>query len=192
MKKAYRAGQAQSGLHRSGRCSRTFRGCRSSRASTAIASSRTRSSTGPSSARRATGASMSCGTFGNGLVNYQVSAINGAGYKTLSRSPTRSTLKAASASTRSSRSRSRSAATPASSARARPTCQLSTPHTATRFDALAAYTDKRIRAGVEYFAAKNWNNVTLRCRRRQVHTAGRHLARSPSLRRSPSSAAMIG
>ena len=34
-----------------------------------------------------------------------------------------------------------------------------TTHRATRFDALAAYTGKRVRAGVEYFAAKNWNNV---------------------------------
>ena len=35
-----------------------------------------------------------------------------------------------------------------------------TPHIANRFDALAAYTDKRMRLGVEYFAAKNWNSVT--------------------------------
>ena len=35
-----------------------------------------------------------------------------------------------------------------------------TPHTASRFNALAAYTDKRVRAGVEYFASKDWNNVT--------------------------------
>ena len=28
-----------------------------------------------------------------------------------------------------------------------------------RFNALAAYTDKRVRAGVEYFTAKNWNNI---------------------------------
>jgi hypothetical protein len=33
-------------------------------------------------------------------------------------------------------------------------------HRATRWNALAAYTDSRIRAGVEYFQAKNWNNVT--------------------------------
>jgi hypothetical protein len=34
-----------------------------------------------------------------------------------------------------------------------------TPHTAGRYDVLAVYTDKRIRLGVEYFAAKNWNNI---------------------------------
>ena len=33
-------------------------------------------------------------------------------------------------------------------------------HTAERFDAAAAYTDNRVRAGIEYFAAKNWNSVT--------------------------------
>jgi predicted porin len=33
-------------------------------------------------------------------------------------------------------------------------------HRATRLDAVAAYTDKRVRAGLEYFRAANWNNVT--------------------------------
>jgi hypothetical protein len=37
---------------------------------------------------------------------------------------------------------------------------VSVNHHATRWDALAAYTDKRVRAGVEYFWAKNWNNIT--------------------------------
>lgn len=35
-----------------------------------------------------------------------------------------------------------------------------TQHTATRFNALAAYVAPKYRAGVEYFTAKNWNNVT--------------------------------
>ncbi|HEX5380261.1 MAG TPA: hypothetical protein VFW47_16910, partial [Phenylobacterium sp.] len=35
-----------------------------------------------------------------------------------------------------------------------------TRHTATRFNALAAYVDPKYRVGVEYFAAENWNNVT--------------------------------
>ena len=34
-----------------------------------------------------------------------------------------------------------------------------TYHTATRFDALAAYTTDKIRVGVEYFQANDWNNV---------------------------------
>jgi hypothetical protein len=100
------------------------------------------------------------GTFGNGLVNYAVSAINGAGYKTLSRSsdtvdlegrvsvnPVKSLTLAVGGYTG---KLGKSAANLPGSA---------TPHTATRFTALAAYTDKRIRAGVEYFTAKNWNNV---------------------------------
>ena len=33
-------------------------------------------------------------------------------------------------------------------------------HTANRWDALAAYVDKRFRVGAEYFAAENWNTVT--------------------------------
>jgi hypothetical protein len=33
-------------------------------------------------------------------------------------------------------------------------------HTASRFDALAAYTNDKIRVGLEYFHADNWNNVT--------------------------------
>lgn len=35
-----------------------------------------------------------------------------------------------------------------------------TPHTANRWDAIAAYANPRFRIGVEYFAAENWNNVT--------------------------------
>lgn len=33
-------------------------------------------------------------------------------------------------------------------------------HTASRFDAVAAYTTKTVRLGVEYFSAEDWNNVT--------------------------------
>ena len=100
------------------------------------------------------------GTLANGLVSYAVSAINGAGYKTLSRNsdtidlegrvsvnPIKSITVAVGGYTG---KLTKSAANLPASA---------TPHTASRFDALAAYTDKRIRAGVEYFAAKDWNNV---------------------------------
>jgi hypothetical protein len=101
------------------------------------------------------------GSFGNGIVSYAVSAINGAGYKTLSRSSDTIDLEG------------RVSVNPikpitlavggytgklAKSAANLP--DSATPHTASRFNALAAFTDKRIRAGVEYFAAKNWNNVT--------------------------------
>lgn len=100
------------------------------------------------------------GTFGNGIVSYAVSAINGSGYKTLSRSSDTLDLEG------------RISVNPikpitlavggytgklGKSAANLP--DTATPHHASRFNALAAYTDKRIRAGVEYFASKNWNNV---------------------------------
>lgn len=101
------------------------------------------------------------GTFGNGVFNYAFSAINGAGYKTLSRSsdtidlegrvsvnPIKAVTLAVGGYTG---KLGKSSANLPNSA---------TPHRATRFNALAAYTDNRIRAGIEYFAAKNWNNVT--------------------------------
>lgn len=93
----------------------------------------------------------------NNLVSYQFSAINGSGYKTLARnsdtldfegrvsvSPIKPiTLAVGGYTGKLGKSADNGAIT----------------HRATRFDALAAYTDKRVRAGVEYFAAKNWNNV---------------------------------
>jgi hypothetical protein len=100
------------------------------------------------------------GTFGKGLVSYAVSAINGAGYKTLSRSSDTIDLEGRI---------SVNPIKPVTLAVGGYTGKLgkssanlpdsATPHRATRFNALAAYTDKRVRAGVEYFAAKNWNNV---------------------------------
>lgn len=101
------------------------------------------------------------GTFGNGLVSYAVSAINGAGYKTLSRSSDSIDLEG------------RVSINPmkvftvavggytgklGKSAANLP--DTATPHTAQRFNALAAYTGKRARLGVEYFAAENWTSVT--------------------------------
>jgi hypothetical protein len=100
------------------------------------------------------------GSFANNLVSYQVSAIDGQGYKTLARSSDTLDLEG------------RVSVNPlkvitlavggytgklGKSAGNLP--DSATPHTAGRFDALAAYTDKRIRAGIEYFAASNWNNV---------------------------------
>ena len=100
------------------------------------------------------------GTFGNGIVSYAVSAINGAGYRTLSRSSDTIDLEG------------RISVNPVKSITlgvggytgklgksADNLPDSATPHRATRVNAVAAYTDKRIRAGVEYFAAKNWNNV---------------------------------
>lgn len=101
------------------------------------------------------------GTLANGRVSYAASAINGAGYKTLSRSsdtidlegrisvnPIKSITLALGGYTG---KLGKSAANLPSTA---------TPHQASRVTALAAYTGKRVRAGVEYFASKDWNNVT--------------------------------
>jgi hypothetical protein len=105
------------------------------------------------------------GSLANGMVNYAVSAINGSGFKTLSRSsdtidvegrvsvnPVKNVTLGVGGYTG---KLGKSAANLPDSA---------TPHTAERVDAVAAYTDKRIRAGVEYFAAKNWNSVTTAAR----------------------------
>ena len=99
------------------------------------------------------------GTFGKGLVSYAASAVNGAGYKTLSRSSDTVDLEG------------RVSVQPVKGvtfAVGGYTGKLgksagnlpNTNHRATRLDALAAYTNGPIRAGVEYFTAKNWNNVT--------------------------------
>lgn len=101
------------------------------------------------------------GSFANNLVSYQVSAIDGQGYKTLARSSDTLDLEG------------RISVNPMKvftvavggytgklGKSAGNLLDTATPHTAERFDALAAYTDKRLRAGIEYFAAKNWNTVT--------------------------------
>jgi hypothetical protein len=97
------------------------------------------------------------GGFGNGLVNYQVSAINGGGYKSLARNtntidlegrvdvhPIKNIVIAAGGYT---------------GKLSKSNDTVNVEHHASRFNALVAYTDKRIRAGVEYFYAKNWNNI---------------------------------
>ena len=98
------------------------------------------------------------GGFGNGLFNYQVSAINGSGYKTLARNtntidlegridvhPIKNIVIAAGGYT-GKLGKSNDAL-------------VDINHRASRFNALVAYTDKRVRAGVEYFNAKNWKNI---------------------------------
>ena len=100
------------------------------------------------------------GTFANGLVSYAVSAVNGLGYKTLARKSDTVDLEGRI---------SVNPIKPITLAVGGYTGKLgkseadlpdtATPHTAQRFDALAAYTDDRIRAGLEYFWAKNWNTV---------------------------------
>lgn len=101
------------------------------------------------------------GTFSNGLVSYQVSAINGAGYKTLSRSSDTIDLEGrVSVNPLKTITLAVGGYTGKLSKSSDNLPDSATPHRATRIDALAAYTGKRIRAGVEYFTAKNWNTVT--------------------------------
>ena len=98
------------------------------------------------------------GSFANNLVSYQVSAIDGAGYKTLSRNSNTIDLEG------------RVSVNPIkpitlavggyTGKLGKSNDTLNVHHRATRFNAIAAYTDKRVRAGVEYFTAKNWNNIT--------------------------------
>jgi hypothetical protein len=98
------------------------------------------------------------GSFLDGKVSYAASAINGAGYKTLSRSSNTIDLEG------------RISANPIKNitlAVGGYTGKLGKSaengvdtRRATRFNALAAYTDSRVRLGVEYFHAKNWLNVT--------------------------------
>jgi hypothetical protein len=98
------------------------------------------------------------GTFGNGLVNYQVSAVDGNGYKTLTHNTNTVDLEGRV---------DVHPIKPITLAGGFYTGKLGKsfdtgPDTrrVTRWNALAAYTDSRVRAGVEYFHAKNWMTVT--------------------------------
>jgi hypothetical protein len=98
------------------------------------------------------------GSLAGGRISYAVSAINGAGYKTLSRSSNTIDLEG------------RISANPIKNVTlavggytgklGKSSDTAGSQHRATRWNALAAYTDDRIRVGIEYFQAKNWNNVT--------------------------------
>lgn len=101
------------------------------------------------------------GSLADGRISYAASAVNGAGYKTLSRSSNTIDLEA------------RVSASPIKNVTlgagvysgklgksSGADSAIDTEHRATRWTALAAYTNGRIRAGVEYFQARNWNNVT--------------------------------
>ncbi len=98
------------------------------------------------------------GSFLDGKVNYAASAVNGAGYKTLSRNSDTIDLEG------------RLSVNPIKNITLGVggyTGKLGKSleggmdtRRATRFNALAAYIDSRVRLGVEYFHAKNWLNVT--------------------------------
>jgi hypothetical protein len=98
------------------------------------------------------------GTFAGGLVNYQVSAIDGNGYKTLTHNTNTIDLEGRV---------DVHPIKPITLAGGFYTGKLGKsfdtgPDTrrTTRWNALAAYTDSRVRAGVEYFHAKNFMTVT--------------------------------
>lgn len=96
----------------------------------------------------------------NNLFSYAVSAVNGAGYKTLSRNSNTIDLEGRiSVNPIKSITLAVGGYTGKLGKSADNLPESATPHRAERVAALAAYTDKRIRAGVEYFAAKNWNTV---------------------------------
>lgn len=98
------------------------------------------------------------GTFGHDLVNYQVSLINGAGYKTLSRNSNTVDLEGRIGI---SPVKDVTLAVGAYSGRlGKSNDTVNVNHRASRVDAVLAYTGKRVRAGLEYFAARNWNNIT--------------------------------
>jgi hypothetical protein len=96
------------------------------------------------------------GKFTNGMVNYAVSVINGAGYKNPSRSKSvdiegRLSVEPIKGLT--------FAAGFYNGKRGLDTENNPTENTAQRIDVLAAYVDGPFRTGVEYFQAKNWNRV---------------------------------
>lgn len=113
------------------------------------------------------------GSFANGLVNYQVSAIDGAGYRNPLRSQTVDvegqvnlryegfvagvggyTGKRA-GDTFTPFSPVNNAVTPVQTG-----ANVPTFHTAERFDALVGYSSDKLHAGAEYLWSKNWNQVT--------------------------------
>jgi hypothetical protein len=92
-----------------------------------------------------------------GIVSYQLSVINGAGYK----NPTRSSAVDVEGRI-SANYKGFVAGIGGYSGKLGKSVNggAGTPHTATRFDALAAYVQPRYRIGFEYFNANDWNNVT--------------------------------
>lgn len=113
------------------------------------------------------------GSLADGLVSYQVSAVDGAGYRNPLRSESidlegRINLSykgfvgavggysgKRAADTFTPFSPTNNAVTPVQTG-----TNVATFHTAERFNALLGYTDDKIRIGGEYFWAKNWNQVT--------------------------------
>ena len=99
------------------------------------------------------------GKVSDGMFNYAVSVINGAGYK----NPTRSNSMDFEARVGFMPMKGLTVAVGGYSGKLGKDINNSTTpdqHTADRVDALVAYVDGPLRVGAEYFQAKNWNNVT--------------------------------
>jgi hypothetical protein len=99
------------------------------------------------------------GKVSDGMFNYAVSVINGAGYK----NPTRSNSMDFEARVGFMPMKGLTVAVGGYSGKlGKDINNGTTPdqHTADRVDALVAYVDGPLRVGAEYFQAKNWNNVT--------------------------------
>lgn len=99
------------------------------------------------------------GKAADGMLNYSVSVVNGAGYK----NPTRSDSMDFEARVGYVPVKGLTLALGGYSGKLGKDINNSTTpphHTANRFDALVAYVNGPLRAGAEYFQAKDWNNVT--------------------------------
>jgi hypothetical protein len=99
------------------------------------------------------------GKVSDGMFNYAVSVVNGAGYK----NPTRSDSMDVEARVGFMPMKGLTVAIGGYSGKLGKDIHNGTvpdQHTADRVDALVAYVNGPLRAGAEYFQAKNWNNVT--------------------------------
>jgi hypothetical protein len=113
------------------------------------------------------------GSFANGLISYQVSAVDGAGYRNPLRSQAidlegrinlnyKGVVAAVGGYTGKRGSDTFTPFSPVNNAvtPVQTGTNVATFHTANRFNALLAYVKGPIRIGGEYFSAKNWNQVT--------------------------------
>jgi len=104
------------------------------------------------------------GKFADGMFSYAISAINGAGYKAPPGPGNGVKFKSIDVEGRvSANIDDFVVAVGGYTGKLGKDMELASPapsHTATRFNALAAYKTKEITAGVEYFSANDWNSVT--------------------------------
>lgn len=95
------------------------------------------------------------GKLADGLINYAVSAVNGNGYK----NPTRSDGIDLEGRVNVNYNHFVAGVGGYTGKLGKDVQGVVTFHTANRFDAVAAYADDRVHAGVEYFKANDWSNV---------------------------------